>query len=455
MRPDTRSLIELGVLPDVAGAWPLATWLDHTHARSGHEALKRLIGAPLDNVTAVRARQQLLRELVIIAPLVPWRDLYELASQVDKYLQSNYVFVPRGVVQRALFAARFGDIMGYVAKHLRTVDALLSICDAVYTRLAALPNDVAFAEVVTVFRAAVSDSRRMPLRAAVQRGQELALCGLDDMVRSPTPDASGERPMRGVLSALVSAIAQLDAFCSLATASDAVDGALPELLPRGTGALTLEQVRHPMLERGVANDVQFATDDRVVFLTGPNMAGKSTLLRTLGIAVHSAHLGMAVAARAARIPLYDQLLVSITVRDDLQRGESLYLAEIRRVQSIVTAVDRGDAVLAVFDEVFRGTNIKDATQATTLLVDGLARASCGTFVIASHLAEVAAARAEHSGVACWRLEVDLSGGGVHFTYRLQPGVSDVHLGMVLLDSEGVGPMLRRMAAASVASRSAH
>lgn len=175
------------------------------------------------------------------------------------------------------------------------------------------------------------------------------------------------------------------------------------------------------------------------------MAGKSTLLRAIGIAVHCAHLGMATSAGHACIPLYDQLLVSITVRDNLRRGESLYLAEVRRVRTIVEAVDRGDAVLALCDEVFRGTNIKDATQATGLLVDGLARAPSGTFVIASHLAEVAEARATCAGVGCWCMEVE-STDVPTFSYRVRRGVSDVHLGMALLDAEGVGPMLRRMAA---------
>jgi DNA mismatch repair ATPase MutS len=144
--------------------------------------------------------------------------------------------------------------------------------------------------------------------------------------------------------------------------------------------------------------------------------------------------------------VYDQLLASITVRDNLTRGESLYLSEIRRVRLIVDAVDRGHSVLALFDEVFRGTNIMDATEATLLLVDGLSRAAHGTFFIASHLAEVARARTQARGVACWCMGIDMSGNTPQFTYRMERGISEVHLGMMLLDAEGVGPILRRLAA---------
>jgi DNA mismatch repair ATPase MutS len=123
----------------------------------------------------------------------------------------------------------------------------------------------------------------------------------------------------------------------------------------------------------------------------------------------------------------------------------LYLAEIRRVRAIVNAVERGEAVFAIFDEVFRGTNITDAIQATSLLVEGLARAANGTFILASHLADVATHFSAAAGVACWQMESDILDGAPVFTHRATRGVSRVQLGMTLLDAEGVGPALRRMA----------
>lgn len=453
MLADRTSLIELGLLPDAAGAWPLATWLDTTHTPLGHDALKQLIASPLADVENISARQVLLRKLESVTPLVPWADLKVLAVQVNAFLSSNYVIVPSGAVQRATFAMRFGDIVTDVARQLHAVDALMTVCDQVYSSIAALKGDVMFQLVLSAFEAAVRDPRRERLRAAVANGSRSSIAGLDGMVRdkygkvSPAGDDTlYDGPWRGAIQSLVAAIWQLDAFCSLSTASAATGNVMPQVVTQGAAPLALTGVRHPLLRHGVENDISLGEAERVLFLTGPNMAGKSTLLRAMGIAVHCAHLGMAVAARAARVPLYDQLLVSITVRDNLQRGESLHLAEIRRVRTIVDAVNRGDAVLAIFDEVFRGTNIKDSSEATSLLINGLSRASHGTFVIASHLADVADSSADDTGMGCWCMDVDMKSDMPRFTYRVRRGVSDVHLGMMLLDAEGVGPMLRRMAA---------
>lgn len=354
-------------------------------------------------------------------------------------------------MERALFTLRFRDIVADVTTQLRAVDSLLMLSDHLYARIRTLPGDAKFVAVVAAFATAVNHPQRRALRSAVARGRGVA--ALDGVVRDTktvgahAPHGMPEQAvtMRAALQSLVAALAQLDAFCSLAHASTALAGALPHIVPRNSAALALGRLRHPLLPNGVANDLALTIHERVFFLTGPNMAGKSTLLRAIGIAVYCAHLGMAISAQHACIPLYDQLLVSITVRDNLQRGESLYLAEVRRVRQIVDAADRGDATFAICDEVFRGTNNTDATEATGLLVDGLARAPAGTFVIASHLADVAESRATCAGVGCWCMEVE-SVDIPRFSYRARRGVSDVHLGMVLLDAEGVGPVLRRMAA---------
>jgi hypothetical protein len=459
MHADRTSLIELGLIPDATGAWALGPRLDHTHSRAAHVALQRLIERPPANPEALRARQLLYPALANIAPLVPWNELHTVATAVEHFLQSNYVLVPRSPGPRMLFGARYRDIVTFVDASVRSVDALLALCETIYERIRALPDDAEFAAIVNALHACVRDPRRAHLRNTVAAGHTLTVAGLDAMIRgeatrkgvaasgTPSPNHANVNvgSMRHAIEELLSAITRFDAFCSLATASATMNGVLPHLEQRGNAQMILEGLWHPLLATGKPNDVRLAHNERVLIITGPNMAGKSTLLRAMGVAVYCAHLGMTVTARCAHIPWHDELMVSISARDNLQRGESLYLAEVRRVRVIVEAVERGRAVLAIFDEVFRGTNIKDATEATALLVDGLACAAHGTFVIASHLADVAESRKASAGVTCWCMEVITVDGTLHFTYKMQHGVSDVHLGMILLDAEGVGPALRRMA----------
>ena len=305
-----------------------------------------------------------------MAPQVPWRELRTLATRVVCYLPSNFELVPVTTIERAVFVVRYRGIVAVLSQQLHAVDMLLRLSAQVGSRIAMITADSKFAITVDAFAAATQDSRGRQLRLAVERGH----------------------------------------------------------------TMRIEGIRHPLLPNGVTSDLLLAADERKLFLTGPNMAGKSTLLRAMGIAAYCAHLGMALAACAAMVPLYDRLMVSITVRDNLQRGESAYPAEARRVRAVVKAMVSGDAIVVSVDEAFRRTNIKDATQATSLLVDGLATASHGTLVIASHIADVAASRTDHVGVACWRMDVDVAGDTPVFTHRVSRGVSDVHHGMLLLNA---------------------
>lgn len=435
MQVDKRSLIDLGILPDASGAWPLIGLLDHTHSRAGLDALKGQLANPLGDATEIRRRQQLLRVLPTALMHVQWTPLVALCRDVDAFLDSNYVLFPDARVDAALFMVRHRDIVEYLETRLTAVSQLLEVCATIRDRLRGLEGDAAFTEIVT----ALSDTVDQPLRIALRRAESsgatrrLALCTLDRAVRTDAREA---------LRHLLRMIHRLDAFASLAVAAARPGFTYPTV---HAAQWSLLGVRHPLLERGVPNDVQVADEERVMFLTGPNMAGKSTLLRTIGIIVYFAHIGLPVPAADAQVPVVDRLISSLGIEDNIVRGESLYLAEVRRVKHVVTHVLRGERVVALLDEVFRGTNAKDAGDATGLMVDGLACVPAGLFVVASHLVEVAETRLGRPGIAWWCMQVGASVDGHAFTYGLARGISNVRLGMALLETEGVAGMLRELA----------
>lgn len=445
MRVDRASLVELGLLPDAADVWPLSSLLDHTHARPAREALKRLLAEPLTTASEILARQRLLPALHRELGAIPWREVHANATKVEQALSSNFILAPISQMRMAAFAVSHKNIVQFAAQLAADVHRLLEGMRALSSRLAALEGDAAFNRLRDEIVAIVDDPRGRVVSDRVRQGGLWRMATCDAIVRGDS--APDEISYRDQLRALSKAVSQLDAWCSLAEASSLVRGTPPTLVARD-GALQLTELRHPLLPDGVANDVRFDSNDRVCFLTGPNMAGKSTALRATGLAVCFAHLGMVVPAGEATVPVFDRLVVSIAVQDNLDRHESLFLAEVRRVKRVVEAVTRGESVCAIVDEVFRGTNVKDAGQATGLLVDGLARAPHGSFIIASHLAEVGSARVSSTGVACRFMDATVDGESYRFTYRMRDGVSDVHLGMRLLDAEGVGGMLRALAAQS-------
>lgn len=442
-RSDRASLVELGIVPDGTGNWLLRPLFDHTHSRGGHEALRRLLCDPLGDVASITRRQRLFDALAPVAPRIDWVQLADVAAKVARFLGSNYTVVPANPVARAAFALRHRDIVQFAEAGVRDVATLCGALRTVRHLLAELPAD---AELDPI-REAIATALDHPGRVALEHTAD-------------TPGRSGAASFDGVarevlapaIKVAMAALDRLDALCALAIASHRPGHTTPAVCE--DAPFELVGLSHPAVDDAVPNDVTLDGAARVLFLTGPNMAGKSTLLRAIGVAVHLAHLGLRVRATRAVLPLYSRILVSMGVQDDIARGESLYLAEVRRVRTIVRAVDRGERVFAIMDEVFRGTNVHDATEATSLLVSALANADAGTFVIASHLGDVGDGHLASPGVACACMETDMADGGYRFTYRLQRGVSHVHLGMLLLDAEGVAPILRRMATAAVPPRSA-
>ena len=138
-----------------------------------------------------------------------------------------------------------------------------------------------------------------------------------------------------------------------------------------------------------------------------------------------------------------RLCSSAHVRDDVQRGESMFLAEARRMASLAQAVGEHQRTFVVLDEPFRGTNVHDATEVTQAVVQRLVARARDTVFVAYHLTEMAPALGAHPSVALLQFEADCTSGVPVFDYRARAGVSMQRLGMYLLQREGVLRLLDR------------
>jgi DNA mismatch repair ATPase MutS len=203
---------------------------------------------------------------------------------------------------------------------------------------------------------------------------------------------------------------------------------------------------HPFLGRhAVANDLHLDDQVRVCFVTGPNMAGKSTFLKATAVAVLLAHAGSGVPATSMEFVPVGTLFSSSQIVDNLTAGESFYLAEVRRIGALAVALaDHGSAV-AVVDEPFRGTNVHDAAEATHAVITRLAAHPAALVLVASHVTEVAATILADPRIALLYFAADVTGDQPRFDYRLREGVSEQRLGMTLLRHEGVLDRLERSA----------
>ena len=209
----------------------------------------------------------------------------------------------------------------------------------------------------------------------------------------------------------------------------------------GPMRVVAEGLVHPFLQQAIANPVNINQEQRVLFLTGPNMAGKTTYLRAFATSLYLAHLGMGVpASRFSFVPA-EQLFSSISLSDDLSSGISYFRAEALRVKAIAQAISKGHRVVAIMDEPFKGTNVKDAFDASKAILERFSTKEACLFMFSSHLIELSEHISDAGKIDCRYFQAQEDQGRLRFDYLLRPGVSSQRLGMRVLREEGVFELL--------------
>jgi len=185
------------------------------------------------------------------------------------------------------------------------------------------------------------------------------------------------------IQALATAIAELDAVCSLATVAAEGDYIRPEFHDRSVeaGGISIEGGRHPVVETTqdsfVPNDADLSAGE-VAIITGPNMSGKSTYMRQVALTCLLAQIGSFVPAEAAELPVLDRIFTRVGASDDIAGGQSTFMREMSELTEILH--DASEDSLVLLDEVGRGTSTADGlaiAQATTEFIhDELGRQRC-------------------------------------------------------------------------------
>ncbi len=198
------------------------------------------------------------------------------------------------------------------------------------------------------------------------------------------------------------------------------DFSFPVISP--TEDLSADSMGHPLIgkEKRINNDISFL-ENKFVILTGSNMSGKSTFLRTLGINLVLARAGSAVCA--SRFHFYDyDVYVSMRINDSLQDSESFFYAELKRLQTIIRHLDTGNKIFIILDEILRGTNSNDKHSGTVGLIHKLvSHKACG--IIATHdlsVADLAAEYPYYISNKCF--ESEIINNELLFDYKIKDGV---------------------------------
>ena len=226
-------------------------------------------------------------------------------------------------------------------------------------------------------------------------------------------------------------VAELDALASLADVAAREGYARPTLTD--DFELAIVAGRHPVVERMmprdkfIPNDVQLPEDARLVILTGPNMAGKSTLLRQVGLIVVLAQAGSFVPASAATIGVCDRVFTRVGASDNLVRGQSTFMVEMAETSAILHLATRRSLVL--LDEIGRGTSTYDGVSIAWAVSEHLHNTVGCKTIFATHYHELVQLADELAAVRNFNVGVREVGDQVLFLHRLQPGGADRSYGI--------------------------
>jgi MutS domain V len=235
------------------------------------------------------------------------------------------------------------------------------------------------------------------------------------------------------------AVGEFEALTALASyAFEHPDDVLPHFVEEGP-LFEIKGMTHPLLpsEKAVRNDVKLGDELRLIVLSGPNMAGKSTFIRSIGVNAVLAQCGAPVRARALRMsPL--AVAASICVLDSLSGGTSRFYAEIRRLKITEDLSDGPVPVLFLMDELLSGTNSHDRLEGTKLIVHSLIdRGAIG--IVSTHDLALAEIPASMDGRAAnCHFEDRLEDEKLIFDYKLKPGVVTTSNALKLMRSIGLG-----------------
>jgi DNA mismatch repair protein MutS len=236
-------------------------------------------------------------------------------------------------------------------------------------------------------------------------------------------------------------IAMLDVLTAFAHLAERRQYARPEVHTQYR--LEIRGGRHPVVETimpretFIPNDVVLDEAARIMILTGPNMAGKSTLLRQVGLIQLLAQIGSFVPAAAACLPVCDRIFTRVGASDNLVRGQSTFMVEMQETAAILNGATRASLVL--LDEIGRGTATYDGVSIAWSVTEHLHEAVGAKTIFATHYHELTQLADQLSGLVNFNVAVREVGQDIVFLHRLQPGGADRSYGIEVGRLAGLPP----------------
>ena len=225
--------------------------------------------------------------------------------------------------------------------------------------------------------------------------------------------------------------AKLDVLSSLAWLAVENNFCCPEFVESQSSSLVIKASRHPVIEQVLKgsftpNDLSFAKSASVL-LTGPNMAGKSTIMRQVALTVILAQMGSFVPAQSAKLSIFDQIFTRIGASDFLIEGLSTFMVEMSETAELLR--NAGPRSLLILDEIGRGTSTYDGMSLAQAILENILSREIGLTMFATHFHELTSLSEKFSRLINVHMAIREKSGDLQFQYTLVPGPASKSYGI--------------------------
>ncbi|RYY39206.1 MAG: DNA mismatch repair protein MutS [Chitinophagaceae bacterium] len=413
--------------------------LNFTQTEVGKEWLRRFFSEPMNDRAKILGTQSILRALLQQADLWPSEITNGTVLVMDKFLDYHLDPIPQtlnkinALSYRVLHSQDYSMIR-YSVKHfadffrgLKTLQGMLSGTE--------LPKKLSF---YLERIGALLQEEPLRILSMIPASHKLT-------IRENLYFAFFLRGRyKSNLLELIDIFGRLEAWHSMALAMQHFNLRFPEFMESTQPQFSAEGLYHVLLPQPVSYALLMNPEQNFVFLTGANMAGKSTLIKAVGVSVYLAHLGMGVPARQMTLTIFDGLLSNINVADNIVKGESYFYNEVQRIKNTIVKINDGRKWLVLIDELFKGTNVQDAMKCSLAVIKGLVKMRNSLFILSTHLYEIGEELRVHSNIAFKYFETKVDSDQLSFSYQLLEGISNDRIGYVILRREKVVDLLESL-----------
>jgi DNA mismatch repair ATPase MutS len=434
MQVDKITLQDIGLF-DNEDHVGLANHLNFCKSNGGQVYLNSYLHNPLSNLTAIEDRQ---KALTVFIDAMMKLDEMKISNGtcliIEKFFETSFKNIPVQISLPGAYWYQFWNkadysLIKYSVEHLVLFIQNLMDFVAVFEQAS---NNPVLENLVQKINKLLQhpDLAYLKDKQKITNPQEILALGHFFLYR-----------YKNNTNSLLELFYELDALYSLAKAHQVYHFQFPHWIDDEKPYLAVEQAAHPLVSNAIGNDLTLSPDKNFLFLTGANMAGKSTFIKTIGIVVYLSHIGMGAPAQKITLTVMDGLITNLNIADNVVKGESYFYNEVQRIKNTVLKINDGKKNCVLIDELFKGTNILDAMKCSTKVIEGLQKLRSSLYILSTHLYEISENLQQYQNIQFSYFETSVKDKELHFEYHLTPGISQDRIGYLILEREGVVTLL--------------